>query len=113
MKWTIRLEARTEWGEATSYEIGALRRGIDDLTADGTGLTLREAKVLLAELQRRIVQSQIDEYIACARVAPRPITLACATACTVLRVSLRQLKRLPCRRPWTLVGRATRRKSSS
>ena len=94
MKWTIRLEARTEWGEATSYEIGALRRGIDDLTADGTGLTLREAKVLLAELQRRIVQSQIDEYVACARV--------CAD-CT----KLRRLRDRRTRRLQTLFGTVT------
>ena len=27
MEWTIRLEARTGWGEVTTCEIGALRRG--------------------------------------------------------------------------------------
>lgn len=68
MEWTIRLEARTGWGEVTTCEIGALRRGLGDLTADSVGLTLAEAKTLLAEVQQRIVQSQVDEYIACARV---------------------------------------------
>jgi hypothetical protein len=70
MEWTIRLEARTGWGEMRTCEIGVLRRRPGDLTADGVGLTLAEAKALLAELQRRIVQDQIDEYIACARVCP-------------------------------------------
>lgn len=60
MEWTIRLEARTGWGEVTTCEIGALRRSLDELTADGVGLGLAEAKALLAELQQRIVQSQID-----------------------------------------------------
>jgi hypothetical protein len=68
MEWTIRLEARTGWGEVTTCEIGAVRRGLGDLTADGVGLGLAEAKALLAELQQRIVQSQIDEYVTCARV---------------------------------------------
>ena len=31
---------------------------------------LAEAKVLLAELQQKIVQSQVDEYVTCARVCP-------------------------------------------
>ena len=68
MEWTIRLEARTGWGEVTTCEIGALRRSLGELTADGVGLGLAEAKALLAELQQRIVQSQIDEYVTCARV---------------------------------------------
>src|SRR5450631_2381967 len=67
MEWKIRLEARTGWGEVTTCEIGTLRRGLGDLTADGIGLALAEAKSLLAELQQ-IVQSQVDEYITCARV---------------------------------------------
>jgi len=68
MEWKIRLEARTGWGEVTTCEIGTLRRGLGDLTADGIGLALAEAKSLLAELQQQIVQSQVDEYITCARV---------------------------------------------
>ena len=40
MEWTIKLEARTGWGEVTTCEIGALRRSLGDLTADGVGLSL-------------------------------------------------------------------------
>ena len=70
MEWTIRLEAKTGWGEVTTCEIATLHRSLDDLTAEGVGLCLAEAKALLAKLQQRIVQSQIDEYITCARVCP-------------------------------------------
>jgi hypothetical protein len=70
MEWTIRLEAKTGWGEVTTCEIGALHRSLGDLTADGVGLALAEGKALLAALQQRIVQSQIDEYVTCARVCP-------------------------------------------
>jgi len=49
----------------TICEIGALRRGLGDLTTDGVGLGLAEANALLAELQQRTVQSQIDEYVTC------------------------------------------------
>lgn len=62
MECTIKLEVRTGWGEVTTCEAGAPHRSLGDLTADGVGLSLAEAKVLLAALQQRIVQSQIDEY---------------------------------------------------
>src|ERR1035438_2656799 len=68
MEWKIRLEARTGWGDATTYEVGVLRRDLGDLTSNSVGLSLAEAKALLGELQQRIVQTQIDEYIVCARV---------------------------------------------
>ena len=65
-------QARSEnrLGEVTGCEIGALHRSLGDLAADGVGLSLAEAKSLLAELQQKIVQSQIDEYATCARVCP-------------------------------------------
>ena len=68
MEWTIRLEARTGWGEVTTYEVGVLRRDVSDLTSNSLGLSLAETKALLAELQQRIVQTQVDEYIVCARI---------------------------------------------
>ena len=68
MEWKIRLEASTGWGEVTTYEIGVLDRDPGDLTSSSVGLSLAEAKVLLAELQQRVVQTHINEYIICARV---------------------------------------------
>ena len=70
MEWTIKLQARTGWGEATTCEIGALRRSFGGLTADGVGLSLAEAKALLAELQQKIVQSRVDRYVTCDRIFP-------------------------------------------
>jgi hypothetical protein len=59
VQWTIKLEATTLWGEVQTFEIGRLERRVVDLSSDEIGLMLAEAKVLLAELQRRIVQTQI------------------------------------------------------
>jgi hypothetical protein len=44
---------------------------VHELTANEIGLMLEEAKMLLAELQRRMVESQIEDKIACARVCTR------------------------------------------
>lgn len=68
MQWTIRLEATTLWGELQTLEIGRLERRVSDLAAAEIGLMLDEAKALLAELQRRIVQTQIDEKVMIKRV---------------------------------------------
>ena len=51
MEWKIRLEARTGWGEVKTYEIGVLDRDPGDLTSSSVGLSLAEAKAVLAELQ--------------------------------------------------------------
>ena len=67
MEWTIRLEAKTGSGDVTTFDVGTLRRAVGDLSADGVGLSLAEAKALLAELQQRIVQSQVNEYVAIVR----------------------------------------------
>ena len=68
MEWTVKLEAKFGWGEVQSFEVGRISRRVHELTADEIGLMLEEAKTLLAELQRRMVESQIEEKIACARV---------------------------------------------
>jgi hypothetical protein len=54
-----------------SFEVGRLSRRVQGLTACEIGLMLDEAKTLLAELQRRMVESQIEEKVACARVCTR------------------------------------------
>ena len=68
MEWTVKLEAKFGSGEVQSFEVGRLSRRIRGLTGDEIGLMLDEAKALLAELQRRMVESQIEEKIACMRV---------------------------------------------
>jgi hypothetical protein len=68
VQWTIKLEARTAWGDAQTFEIGCLTRRVAGLAPDEVGLTLDEVKALLAELQCRAVQTQIDEQIFAARI---------------------------------------------
>ena len=45
-------------------------RRVVGLAADEVGLTLPEAKDLVSELQRLMLQTQIEEYTMCARVFP-------------------------------------------
>jgi hypothetical protein len=68
MRWTIKLEATTEWGETRTFDVVHLERRVAGLEAQDIGLKLHEAKTLLAELQRHIVQTQIDEKVMCRRV---------------------------------------------
>lgn len=75
MEWTIKLEARSGWGEVETIEVGRLKRRVVGLTADEVGLTLAEGKDLLSELQRLVLQTQMEEYVMCARVCRECLTL--------------------------------------
>src|ERR1700742_932421 len=75
MEWTIKLEARRGWGEVETIEVGRLKRRFAGLTAGEVGLTLAEGKDLLSELQRLVLQTQMEEYTMCARVCPECLTL--------------------------------------
>ena len=68
MEWTVKLEAKDGWGKVQTFVLGRVVRRAQGLTADEVGLMLDEAKTLLAELQRRMVETQIEEKIACIRV---------------------------------------------
>jgi len=75
MEWTIKLEARSGWGAVETIEVGRLDRHVIGLTADEVGLTLAEGKDLLSELQRLVLQTQMEEYVICARVCRECLTL--------------------------------------
>ena len=75
MEWTIKLEARSGWGEVETIEVGRLKRRVVGLTADEVGLTLAEGKDLLSELQRLVLQTQMEEYTMCARVCRECLTM--------------------------------------
>jgi hypothetical protein len=75
VEWTIKLEARTGWGEVETIEVGRLKRRVVGLTADEIGLTLAEGKNLLSELQRLVLQTQMEEYTMCARVCRECLTM--------------------------------------
>ena len=68
MEWVLKLEAKSGWGEVETIEVGRLERRVSGLTAEELGLTLAESKTLLGELGRLILQTQMEEYAACARV---------------------------------------------
>ncbi len=71
MQWTVRLEARSDQGEVKTTELVTFDRPVVDGTLADLGLTLSEAKALLAELQASMVQSQVAECSARHRVCPQ------------------------------------------
>ena len=70
MEWRIKLEARSGLGEVETIEVASFKRRVVGLTAEEIGLSLEEAKRVLAELQRLVLQTQMEEYTFCARVCP-------------------------------------------
>ena len=51
MEWTIRLEAKTGWGEVETVEVVSVAHPVLAATADDVGLSLAEANSLLTRLQ--------------------------------------------------------------
>ena len=119
MEWTIRLEARTGWGEVTTCEIGALRRSLGELTADGVGLGPRavppeglEATLTLIRLWRRVLWRPMQPGSTWQGRAPT-VRFVTATASTLaesqelLRDCERLMRRLLRRSRGALAARAT------
>jgi hypothetical protein len=74
MEWTVRLEARTGWGEVETVELVSIARPVLAATADDVGLSLAEANSLMAKLQEAMVRGQVAEYPHCRRVCPSCLT---------------------------------------
>jgi len=70
MRWTVRLGARTNRGEVETTELATLSRPGMDGTLAEIGLTLAEAKALLAGLQASMLCGQVAEYAGRRRVCP-------------------------------------------
>lgn len=70
MEWRIKLEARSGWGEVETIEVAHFKRRVVGLTAEEIGLSLEEAKQVLGELQRLMLQTQMEEYTFCTRICP-------------------------------------------
>jgi hypothetical protein len=64
------LEATTGWDERTCTPVCTFRRPTLDLKPEQVGLTLAEAKTLLAGLQAQLIRQQADEYATYRRVCP-------------------------------------------
>src|SRR5829696_4684223 len=70
MRWTVRLEARTDKDEVKTTELVTLGRPAVAGTLAEIGLALAEAKALLARLQASMLCDQVAEYTARLRVCP-------------------------------------------
>ena len=81
MEWVVKLESKNGWGEVETIEVGRLDRSPTGLTAEEFGLTLAEGKNLLGELGRLILQTQMEEFITCARRSKLPISTSRAEGC--------------------------------
>src|SRR5918998_4208359 len=91
MRWTVRLEARTDQGELETMELVTFSRPAIVNTLAEIGLSLAEAKALLAGLQASMLCGQVAGYAAHHRPCP---------ACGVLQ----PLKDRRTRRLQTLFG---------
>ena len=94
MKFKIRLETEFDWGEKRSHEIFTLERRSVDVSEEDLGLCLAEAKSILNEIQRALLQDQVEEISEIARV--------CRICGTYLPVHDRRKRRID-----TLFGRVT------
>jgi hypothetical protein len=71
MRWTVRLEARTDQGEVETTELVTFNRLVVGGTLAELGLALSEVKAVLAKPQVAMVQSQVAEYTASRRIYPQ------------------------------------------
>src|SRR3954467_14580173 len=70
MRWTVRLEARTDRGGVEATELVTISRPAVAGTLAEVSLTLAEAKALLAGLQASMVRDQLAGYVAHHRLCP-------------------------------------------
>ncbi len=68
MKVCIKIETEFGWGEKRSHELCTVERRAIDATEEDLGLSLAEGKSLLKQIQRALLQDQIEEVSEVARV---------------------------------------------
>jgi hypothetical protein len=78
MEWTLRLVGTGSDGQSRSYEVMAISRpdGLADIA--NLGLTLAEAKLLLAQVQQQVVAEQAET-----QAMFRPNCRLCGATCHV------------------------------
>ena len=66
MRWTVKVVAEAEAGQAVEHEIASVERG-DWITPATLGLSLAEGKAVLAAIQMRLVGDQVKRHgeVAC------------------------------------------------
>ena len=94
MKVRIRIETEFGWGERRVNEVGVFDRSSPEATAENLGLSLAEGKLILKEIQRVVLQDQVEKMCEIERV--------CRTCQTYLPIHDRRSRRID-----TLFGRVT------
>lgn len=94
MKVRIRIETEFGWGERRLHEIGGLERSSIEASEASLGLSLTEGKSILKEIQRAVLQDQVEEI--------SEVEQVCPTCSTYLPVHDRRPRRVD-----TLFGRVT------
>jgi len=61
VKVRISIETEFGWGECRSHEIGVIERCCIDPSEDGLGISLAEGKLILKEVQRAVLQDQVED----------------------------------------------------
>ena len=62
MRWTLKLELNTDDGKTQVSEIGSILRSSSDLQPEEVGLTLEEGRLLLREIECRLIADQVHAY---------------------------------------------------
>ncbi len=55
MRWTARLELTTDDGKTQVSEVGSILRSSSDLQPEQVGLTLEEGRLLLRDIECRLI----------------------------------------------------------
>lgn len=71
MKIVVRVELITDWGDASTIELGQIDRPSQTLEPETVGLSLEDGKGLLRGLQQAVIQAQTDEICTLRRVCQR------------------------------------------
>ena len=81
MEWRIKLEATSGWGEVETIEVAHFKRRVVGLTAEEIGL--EEAKQILADLQRLVLRTQMEER------RSAPVSVQHASRCVASAIAAR------------------------
>ena len=81
MEWRIKLEATSGWGEVETIEVAHFKWRIVGLTAEEIGL--EEAKQILADLQRLVLRTQMEEW------RSAPVSVQHASRCVASAIAAR------------------------
>ena len=59
MRWTLKLELTTDDGKTQVSEVGSILRSSSDLQPEEVGLTLEEGRLLLKDIECRLIADQV------------------------------------------------------